>query len=339
MEARSFAKFKLRRIYKENHNHDITHMTFNRASKGFCNNLVATVSEDQVFVYDNAHRGDNFDVMLNFVHQKTDYVTGAALKTCEWITGTQEDATLAVAGQEHIIQIISVARTRVSKLLTGHSGDVTSLRRHPTDSNQLLSSAVDGVKLWNIRDGKPTSISTTTAIDSCFAQDNIYIGLASGTVQAFDVGSDILSTLHTHATAVDCVITANNLIYTKDTHGRLVVHDPRTSTEVRKFTIPKYGSATSTRRSFDISTDGKWLCSGNGSGEVCVFDALSGSLLATLSDRSRGVVWASAFSHDAQNIVYTTDNGTVWRWDMPTQVATVAGAVIVDTAGAAQDDA
>ena len=84
------------------------------------------------------------------------------MRTCEWLA-TKNDALLAVAGAEKIIQIISIARCSVVKLLQGvicswnkllkllgHTTSVSSLRRHPTKANILLSSANDGVRVWDL---------------------------------------------------------------------------------------------------------------------------------------------------------------------------------------------
>src|SRR5690606_21713104 len=58
---------KLKKIIKENHGHNITHLTVNKRYP----NLIATVGGTQINIYNNENFGNHLDLVFNFVNIPT----------------------------------------------------------------------------------------------------------------------------------------------------------------------------------------------------------------------------------------------------------------------------
>jgi hypothetical protein len=182
----------LKRIYKQSHTQPIEQLAINRIQPEN-GNLLATVGGTQLIIYDNAHCGNNLDLMLHFVNRDVPHLPlpvhvsqlstssinvpsskskpptkkhraflqhspPARLDTqnesendvdgfeeelsnasteedpasfdlpyrrilcCEWLHAPDNpfDAWLAFGACDGLIQIISVARSRVYRILSGH---------------------------------------------------------------------------------------------------------------------------------------------------------------------------------------------------------------------------
>ena len=133
-------------IVKEQHQEPVRALQFNHVPTagssgggggggGACGNMFATLGGSFATVYDDEHFGDHVAVLVQFHNEKTAYTAGGALTAMAWLDPsgfTQHefgDALLAVAGgDDRAIQIVSVAESRVVKLMKGHDGsDVLAL--------------------------------------------------------------------------------------------------------------------------------------------------------------------------------------------------------------------
>ena len=63
---RRLKRFRVRRIVKENHGEEITHVVFNRVDPIMAH-MLATVGGRQLNVYDNEHGGDHLDLVSHYV--------------------------------------------------------------------------------------------------------------------------------------------------------------------------------------------------------------------------------------------------------------------------------
>ncbi|CAG8498288.1 12388_t:CDS:2 [Acaulospora colombiana] len=183
----SFRNFRLRRIVKENHGHDINQLAFffnlsnyeapvgTQYKKNFnklghvernvrdTSNILASVGDIQANIYDNEHCGDHLDIMSNFaLGEKADLATSELL-TCCWLH-RDDDALLAIAGNTHAIYVVSLTLSTTLRTMQGHNGMlvitrisiciITDIQKHPKDDIHLLSASQDAsVRLWNVDNG------------------------------------------------------------------------------------------------------------------------------------------------------------------------------------------
>ncbi|CAG8740928.1 14531_t:CDS:2, partial [Acaulospora morrowiae] len=169
----SFRNFRLRRIVKENHGHDINHLAFffnlsnyeapvgTLYKKNFnklghversvrdTSNILASVGDIQANIYDNEHCGDHLDIMSNFAVDEKSDLASSELLTCCWLH-RDDDALLAIAGNSRVIYIISLTLSITLQKMQGHNGKW----KHPKDDIHLLSASQDvSVRLWNTISG------------------------------------------------------------------------------------------------------------------------------------------------------------------------------------------
>src|SRR4051794_36009677 len=84
----------------------------------------------------------------------------------------QDDAYLAIGGEDQLIHIISIKHTKVVTLLRGHTGTIVDLTAHPTQPQYLLSVASDNtVRLWDAHATKPApnSVHVWTSSHAVYA--------------------------------------------------------------------------------------------------------------------------------------------------------------------------
>lgn len=72
----NFKKFFLKKVIKENHQGNVIRIKFHPSKEN--QNVVATIGENQLNIYDNDHLGgNNLDIMCNFVNEETKISKGS----------------------------------------------------------------------------------------------------------------------------------------------------------------------------------------------------------------------------------------------------------------------
>lgn len=104
--------------------------------------------------------GNYLDLMLHFENQPLSFINNQeqkkqTLKSVCWLKTSnlpnelQDDSYIAIGGDDHLIHIISIKRTKVIMLLQGHTDSVIDLVNHPSNSRILLSVSKDNsIRLW-----------------------------------------------------------------------------------------------------------------------------------------------------------------------------------------------
>eukprot|EP01103_Thecamoeba_quadrilineata_P009127 TRINITY_DN1883_c0_g1_i3.p1 TRINITY_DN1883_c0_g1~~TRINITY_DN1883_c0_g1_i3.p1 ORF type:complete len:345 (-),score=49.47 TRINITY_DN1883_c0_g1_i3:180-1214(-) len=307
----------LKKIIKENHDSPIQQVAFNWTSPEYYN-LVATLGNTQVNIYDNEHFGKHLDLMLNFVNEETPYhekEISRRLKCLVWLKAPEghKDTHLAVGGKDRLIHIISISCLKVISLLTGHEGTIIDLAAHPVQSNFLLSVSKDKtMRLWNLNSKKTLFVFDAEAHLAMFHPGGQYfisggkkgiltewhLHLTNDTAKLIS-HADLEIDKKNHTSAIDCIRFINDeIVITKSVDGRLMMWRPETGELIRSLKVPgKIHTNTPSR--FDVSRDGHFLCVGNGQGNIFVYDIKSGSLVNSLEHRrARTPVRCCAFSRD-----------------------------------------
>ncbi|OMH84335.1 hypothetical protein AX774_g2135 [Zancudomyces culisetae] len=67
---------------------------------------------------------------------------------------------------------------------------------------------------------------------------------------------------------------------------------------------------------FDVSSDGNYICTGNASGAIFIFNVNTGKVINKLHHkRSVRPITCCTFSKDSKSIIYGSDSSLLWRYD------------------------
>lgn len=175
------AQLVLRKIVKLNHGPTALRLRFNKSAFPSIDlrNTVAVIAEDQLSVFDNEHIGDHLDLFCHFKNEKTKHVAGGELRALAWLR-TDGDSAVAIGAEDGTIQVVSIAHTRVVRVLRCHTTTVTDLAAHPTRDDILFSCGDDGrVCVWDWYRGECVAV-WTGATASMLAVDPAGAHLALG---------------------------------------------------------------------------------------------------------------------------------------------------------------
>ncbi|KAJ2550923.1 hypothetical protein EV175_003880 [Coemansia sp. RSA 1933] len=354
-----FQNLRLRRIVRENHNGTVAQLalvfyhpgdkgqnghgmggmssyerTFDKRGSAIRDpednsNLLCTTGNVQANIYDNENCGDHLDIMSNF---QLSAGNAAVFRTCCWIR-CPGDALFAVAGEDMLVHIISLAWTREIRVLSGHTDTIVDLQPHPTDDRLIVSVGSDQtVRLWSVKTGTCLCVYNQSATCARFHPEgsSLFIGSPSGEVSQWPVPEYaektddsiqltqddceiIIPGKRNIGSSVDCIRFANANLLTKNMSGRIEYWDLSTKTLVRTFNIRSHGVTVSR---FDVSFDDKFVCAGNSRGEVGIFCIESGNPVRILRHkRSVRPVTSCVFTRDCRSIIYTGEGGFIWRYD------------------------
>lgn len=134
-----FKTMHLRKIVKENHGGSIDDVSL--CTESGMQNLVVTIGQSQINVYDNNHFGNHLDLFLHYIHpdatkekksvrgtfcRKNGHSRSQGLTACTWIGSCKaspilpaEDVYLAFGTASGEIYVISAAFVRVIRFLEG----------------------------------------------------------------------------------------------------------------------------------------------------------------------------------------------------------------------------
>ncbi|KAJ2900815.1 hypothetical protein IWW38_000190 [Coemansia aciculifera] len=354
-----FRNLRLRRIVRENHNGTVAQLalmfyrpsdvglnghgtggmpayerTFDKRGSAIrdsedCSNLLGTAGHTQTSIYDNENCGDHLDVMSHF---QLPSESTSLLRTCCWIQ-SPGDALLAIAGEDKLVHIISLAWTREIRVLSGHAGTIVDLQPHPTDSSLLASVSSDQtVRIWSAQTGNCLCIYSCNATAARFHPDGIrlFIGSALGGVSQWPVPTKTNSATEPlrytvedstvitpdkrgTGSAIDCLQFAKSNLLVKNVAGRIEYLDLDSGSVIRAMSVRNHGVCVSR---FDVSYDDCFLCVGNSRGEVYIYCVDSGKVVGHLvHKRSVRQVTCCRFSRDCRSVVYTGEGGFIWRYD------------------------
>mmetsp|Transcript_2408 Transcript_2408/g.7216 ORF Transcript_2408/g.7216 Transcript_2408/m.7216 type:complete len:406 (-) Transcript_2408:1578-2795(-) len=350
----AIADLKLKTVVKESHVSPVTAMAFNQVDPE-CSNLVATIGGNQATVYDGMHMGGNVDIVTHFVNTRTEHSRSVLrdLHSCAWIaadlwTGHEYgDACLAVAGLDEGIHVISVAESRVIRLLQGRMSDdgrrefkdgaVISLAACRAVPRMLASLSRDGALCtWDVPAGICTSLSLSRG--SLLAMhpggDCLVTGGRRGALElwtipeqltgepkrtpsaepALELGSDGRQLSGGgHSEAIDgLVFLGVQRLASRSVDGVLCVWDWEERSLLTSWRIPSHGPGCG----LSATSDGDFLCAGNARGTAFVFDACTGSrLVALASEKVQAPVAACAISDDCCYVMAAAGNGFVLRYE------------------------
>ncbi|KAG9303054.1 hypothetical protein G9A89_022143 [Geosiphon pyriformis] len=320
-----FKNFRLRRIVKENHGHDINELAFFFNPRHFdapvgpeylkkfnkqghivrqvedTSNILATVGDIQANIYDNEHCGDHLDIMSNFSLEEE---AGKNLKdlellTCCWLH-RPDDALLAVAGKSKIIYILSLTTSRTLKELSGHADAITDLKKYPQDEQHLLSASRDGtVALWKVDSGECLYIFETDASVICWQPSGVVFltGGYNGEIRLW-VTPDLSPRLEHKRNFKEKELVINM----KKFHNEAIdcirfVNEGVLSKSVdgkleywNPETMHLHKSYTikngsNNRSKFDVSLDDRFFCVGTNNGSICIYNIMTGKLVTELRHR------------------------------------------------------
>ena len=170
-------------------------------------NLFATCGGDFATVYDDEHFGEHVAVVAQFKNEKTEHTAGGELTCVSWVDArgfTKHefgDALLAVGGgDDHAVQIFSVAEAKVVRMLKGQGFKIVALAAGAADGNVTTGASrlaiLDTnatVTVWDWRAATVICAFATgdaISLEMPNAGDVVYTGHADGTVVAWKVAED-----------------------------------------------------------------------------------------------------------------------------------------------------
>ncbi|KAI7826403.1 WD40-repeat-containing domain protein [Kickxella alabastrina] len=342
-----FTNLRLRRIVRENHNNTVAQLSlmyyrpcdlglnghgtggmpayersFDKRGGAIRDandnsNLLGTVGHMQANIYDNENCGDHLDIMSHY-----QLAPGAttSLRTCCWVR-SPGDALFAIAGDDTLVHIISLAWNREIRVLRGHVAAIVDLQPHPTDNRLLASVGSDQtVRIWSFKratyfhpDG--THLFTGTASGEVYRWsipdlNGKYNGPLTFTI---DDSSLVMPGKKYAGSAIDCIRFAKSNLVVKNTSGRIDYWDLDSLSLIRGFNVRHHGIIISR---FDVSYDDEYLCVGNSRGKVYVYGLDSGRIVSHLAHkRSVRPVTCCLFSRDCRSVIYAGEGGFLWRYD------------------------
>ncbi|ORX61578.1 WD40 repeat-like protein [Hesseltinella vesiculosa] len=362
-QRKIFANMRLRRIIKENHGQDVNQLGFFFNSKNFdapvgidvhktfdkhgsvqreytdTSNVLATIGGPQLNVYDNEHCGDHLDIMSNFNLasnlKENESSDSRGLSTFCWLY-REEDALIAVAGEDTNIHILSIAKSKEVSVLKGHSKRIIDIHAHPHNDKHIVSVSKDGtVCLWDVPNERCLVVFQVDCNVICFHPDGkrFISGSSKGEFrewvlpEAMDAclnadgeheplvidksNSKLLKKMHGD-NPIDCIRFAQGKVLSKSINGRMEYWDMDSDESIRSFRI-KTGECYSR---FDVSLDEGYFCVGSSHGRVYIYNLNTGKQLAELSHRrSTKTIRCCAFSRDCKQILCGGEDGFLWRYD------------------------
>ncbi|KAI9503017.1 hypothetical protein GGI25_003464 [Coemansia spiralis] len=292
-------------------------------------NLFCATGHTQANVYDNENCGDHLDIMS---HYQLPSDTTAVFRTCCWVR-CPGDALFALAGEDKLVHIISLAWTREIRVLRGHTDSIIDLQPHPTNNRLIASVSSDQtIRLWSVQTGACLCIYNTNASAARFHPDGklLFIGSPSGEVTQWSVPdytddladpiqltqsdcTQIVPGKRSTGSSIDCIRFAGSNLLVKNTSGRIEHWSLQNLSMIRTFNVRHHGVNISR---FDVSFDDKYLCVGNGRGEAYIFCIDSGKTVGYLKHkRSVRPVTCCLFTRDCRSVIYAGEGGFIWRYD------------------------
>jgi len=240
------------------------------------------------------------------------------------------EALIAFGGIKKEISIMSVAHTRIVRLLKGHESEIIDIAPHKKKPGCFFSASRDNtIRFWNATDDNAQQVFDAGKGLECIAshptEGVVMAGYKDGSVKRFTLGSGQAFELYGPKTLsrIDCIEYIDSeriLVYTAT--GVLQVINATTGEAMNKIKVPRGNVNNNNKKmqafptKFGISDCREMVCCGNSTGEVFIFDINTSSRLNKLSmPRIRGAVTKSMFTKQSSSVIVTTDDAIIWRWD------------------------
>ncbi|PVU91662.1 hypothetical protein BB559_004041 [Furculomyces boomerangus] len=295
-------------------------------------NIILAISNQQVNVYDNEHCGDHLDIMSHFSAAQNDILLSAC-----WVPA-KSDSVFVTGYESGKTGIFSVAYSKEICTIEAHNDKVIDVQPHPTIPKLFLSVSLDGTtKLWDYEKNLCLCRFDYGASVSSFSKDGKYIatGSKNGEVRMWEIpdfvdfeesrnypkiytveDSNLIHSGKKHyGSKNDCIRVLNGTILVKNIGGRFELFDIQSKDLIKSFNVPDNGESSC---KFDVRqvNDENYVCVGNSSGSVYIFEVKTGRVVRKLSHkRSVRPVTSCVFSKSCRNLIYSNDSSFLWRYD------------------------
>ncbi|CAL0322718.1 unnamed protein product [Lupinus luteus] len=247
-------------------------------------------------------------------------------------TQSLKPSLIASASKDESVRIWNV-HTGVCILILagagGHRNEALSVDFHPSDVYRLASCGMDGtVKIWSMKEFWPNveKSFTWTDLPSKFPTKYVQFPIFSVTV---------------HTSYVDCTRWLGDFILSKfimshfqSVQNEIVLWEPKMKEQgqgegsadiLQKYPCPECDIWF---MKFSCDFHYKSAAIGNREGKIYVWELQSSPpvLLAKLSHaQSKSAIRQTAMSFDGSTILSCCEDGTIWRWDDVTAIASSSG--------------
>ncbi|DBB08847.1 hypothetical protein WJX82_004976 [Trebouxia sp. C0006] len=262
------------------------------------------------------------------------------------------DALLAVAGADHNISLISCVEARVIALLQGHIKDVVDLSACSSKPGLLVSLSKDGnARVWDVTQELCISSYNTDASCLAVSPDGAFFvtGSKKGALHSYQIAApqqqqqqlvpssrdtNLQTTLGSverkqlsmecsssgrHTETIDCMqFLSQNRLATKSVDGRMCVWDLAARKQLSSWKVPScnVGGGWASRCRFGCTPDGAYICVGNTTGDVYVYDTSDGKRMTHVAPiKVSAPVRACGLSPDCRHLLAVIGNGFIFRFE------------------------
>jgi WD40 repeat protein/serine/threonine protein kinase len=240
-----------------------------------------------------------------------------------WSIAVSADGKLLATGSaDRIINLWDPTTRQQLATLRGHRGEIFGLAFSP-DSQTLASIEVNGpqqVKLWNTGVRDRNEEMDGAGVVAGIKSDLILYAASEEGLKIWNLTNNSVSDLRLDLHEVFAQYLQKNLIALADDLPLLAVARTNGEVEVSDLatrSIPKSWRAHRTNMApvLDISSDGKWLATDSGAGQIILWDAATGREQARFGPVNSGVECVR-FAPGGRTLAVATDSGhevSVWN--------------------------
>jgi Tol biopolymer transport system component len=241
--------------------------------------------------------------------------------TATFISAFSPDGkTLATGGNGHVIFLWDLATGKQRKTLKGHTAGTTHLAFSP-DGKSLASGSYDQTcRVWDVATGKSRIVGPRTGAGTAYAVaispdgQLLAIGRAEGSITLYRLrdGEEVRKMEKSWGNVW-------NLQFSPD--GRLLASGEQSgspgalwevATGKLRLALPSKSQLTTT-----FSPDGALLATGGANGNVELWDAGTGELIALVGKHDSKMVPSVVFSPDGSRLASASHDGTLRLWKVP----------------------